>query len=143
MSDTVTVTYSEFVEAFPEFADTLLYPQVTVTAYLERAQYYISNRNYGRLKDASRKYAIYLMTAHLLTIRDLLKDARSNGGQMGFTTHATIDNVSVTMEAPSSSNAFNEWLGLSGYGRELRALLAVKGSVPALVGNGYPYRVFQ
>ena len=144
MSERVTVTYEGFIETFPEFACTEAYPEVTVTAYLEHAQCFISTRNGARLKNKCRVYAIYLILAHLLTLRNMIAEASNSGtSQIGFETHATIGDVSVSMEAPRGTTAFQEWLGLTGYGRELRALLSSRGAVPALISTATPYRVFQ
>ena len=130
--DTVQVSVQGFYDTFPVF-NTETYPEAVVGAYLGKAQNYISNLNYGRLVDTAREYGIYLMTAHLLVLKDLL--AQNGGGAIGYETSAKIDAISVSLAPPSGSDLLERWFELSGYGMELRALLMMKSCVPFYVGG--------
>ena len=125
----VVVTVEQFVEWFPEFAD-----NTNNSAILTRAQCYITTDNYGDLCGDCRILAIYLMTAHLLTLQDMIANGDTSGG---METSASIDKVSVTLTPPPSTNAFDYWLGLTKYGTELLALLQSKISTPILVGGSF------
>ena len=127
MSCTVSVSVEGFRATFPVFTQEA-YSDAVVSAYLGNAQNYVSNINYGRLRDTAREYAIYLMTAHLLTLKDRIE--QSGSGFIGYETSARVDNVSVSLAPPLSRNELERWFELSGYGLELRTLLMTRACVP-------------
>ena len=135
----VTVTYEGFIATFDEFSDTTEYPVTVVNAYLVIAQNYISAVNSTALKDDAREYAIYLMTAHLLTLKKRRDSESSTGGySAGYEISATTQDVSVSLAAPVSKTMRERWFDLTGYGLELWALLGMKAAVPMLVGKNAP-----
>ena len=131
----ITFDIAAFRLAFPAFASVAAYPDLTVQGYWDAAICYINPNNYGYLQGASRARALNLMTAHLLAIQDIIK----SGQQVGFTTQATIDKISVAMQAPPSANAWQYWLNTTPYGMQLLALLGAKG-VGGLYIGGLPER---
>lgn len=135
----VTVDYTGFITTFSEFGDIEEYPQLTVTSYIDIATGYITKRNSGALKDNARVYAIYLMTAHLLTLRKQIQNNVGEKGttQIGFETSASIGDVSVSMQMPSVRNQLDYWFSLTGYGLELRALLSLKAPTPIAIGGKF------
>jgi hypothetical protein len=128
MSCTVSVSVEGFRATFFSDFPQETYPDAVVSAYLRNAQNYVSNINYGRLRDTAREYAIYLMTAHLLTLKDRIE--QSGSGFIGYETSARVDNVSVSLAPPISRDELERWFELTGYGLELRAQLRTRACVP-------------
>lgn len=135
----VTVNYEGFIATFNEFSNIEEYPQLTVTSYIEVATSYIPTKNMGSLKNNARVYAIYLMTAHLLTLRKQIQNNVGEKGttQIGFETSASIGDVSVSMQMPNNKNQLDYWFSLTGYGLELRALLSLKACTPTTIGGKF------
>ena len=77
------------------------------------------------------------MAAHLLTINDKIMSGNVSAG--GRITSASIDKISVSLEAPQSKNDWNYWLSLTPYGQALLALLASKAPI-GIYSGGTNYR---
>lgn len=121
--DKIEVKTSRFKDCFAEAAKD--YNDETLDFFLDLAQNYISSHNCGGLRDESREYAIYLMCAHLLTLKD---EIRSGKNQVGKVISTTIDKVSVSLAMPKTSDSFEYWLSLTVYGDMLMGLLRSKAS---------------
>lgn len=125
----VSITVSQFQQDFPEFNSI---DEQVLESMLKRAQLYISTQNY-RISPEVRTMAIELMTAHLLTIYQA--NTNSNNGDLGSQTNgaliasATIEGVSISLQAPIASNAFEQWIQSTSYGKEYWALLKVNNPV--------------
>ena len=137
MVDVITITVAEFRSAMPAFSNTTKYSDTLVATMIEQAEYYVSPINCGVLKDNSRKYAIELMAAHLLTLNDKIMSGNVSAG--GRITSANIDKISVSLEAPKNQNDWQYWLGLTPYGLALLALLASKAPL-GFYSGGTNYR---
>ena len=127
----LTFDYAEFVAnpQFAAFANPLVYPEVTIQAYWNSAINYISNvSNCGNVQGEQRRYAIDLMTAHLMYLAALI----AQGQVPGIMQNATIDKVAVGLTPPPLKNDFDWWLMTSPYGQMLLALLSAN-----TVGGGY------
>lgn len=131
MSAVISFNVAAFRAAFPAFANATTYPDPTLTGYWNAATCYISPVVYGRLQETCRGRALDLMTAHLAALADLI----AAGEQPGIITSATIDKISVAMEAPPSDNQWQYWLNLTPYGQQLLALLQVKSSGGFYIGG--------
>lgn len=125
----VTITVEEFVKQFPEFADNPNNERMLI-----RAQCFISTVNYGALTDCCRTLAIYLFTAHLLTLQNSIEDGDTTGG---IQASASIDKVSISMIPPPSSDQFDFWLNQTQYGAELLVLLSTRIVTPQYVGGSF------
>lgn len=125
----VEVTVEDFILQFPEFSD-----NPDNTRMLERAQCYVSTVNYGALTDCCRKLAIYLFTAHLLTLQNKIKERDMTTGMQ---TGASIDKINVTITPPPSTDQFEYWLNLTPYGAQLLALISSRISTPQIVGGSF------
>lgn len=125
----IDVNENEFKNNFPEFNNAL-----NIELYITRAKCYVSPKNYGILSDDKRKLAIYLFTAHLLTLQKCIADGQN---AVGLTASASIDRVSVSMVPPPSFGAFEYWLNQTQYGAELLALLQIEFSTPLLLGGSF------
>jgi len=130
----VNVTAEEFRESFPEFSDA-----ENIEIYLARTKCYISAEDYGVLSSDCRKLAIYLFTAHLLTLQKNIAEGQTSAG---LTASASIDRVSVSMVPPPSLCEFEYWLNQTLYGVELLSLLSSKLPVPMLLGGSFVRTLF-
>lgn len=129
----ITFNVTDFRAAFPAFANVTKYPDATLQGYFDAATCYVSPENCGSLRDGCRTRALYLMTAHLAALSDLI----ASGQTPGQVQSATIDKVSVSMTPPPNANQWQWWLGLTPYGMQLLALLQAK-SVGGFSVGGLP-----
>lgn len=138
MVDVIQITVSEFRQAFkPAFSDTSKYSDELISAFIERAGFYVSTQNCGSLRDGARAYAIELMTAHLITLND--KILSGDTGASSRITSTSIDKISVSLEAPQTKDEWSYWLSLTPYGMALLALLKAKSPLGVYSG-GKNYR---
>lgn len=132
----IVLDATTFKEDFPEFDSV---SDSVVNSFIEQAICYVSNVNYGRLKDNCRKLAIELMTAHLLTLNQRIQSGLTSQGQLQ---NASIDGVSVSMVAPNNKTQFEYWINQTPYGQRYYALLASL-SAGGLFFGGSNQRVFR
>ena len=124
-----TIPYDQvfFQESFPQLA---LSPNIDM--YWDIATNYISDQTgfcYAlQMSAAQQKWALNLMTAHLVQIANNIATGQTNG----VTTNATVDKVSVSLLPPPVKSRFDFWLNQTVYGQQLLALLDV-----ASVGGAY------
>lgn len=133
MSTEVTVSIEDFLSQFPEFAET-----ENMNIYLTRAQNYISIYNYGVLTDNKRVFAIYLLTAHLLTIQAAILSGDTSGL---IQASASIDKISVS-NVPPPTDEGSYWYFLTPYGQQLLELFEFNCPIPMYFGGSY-VRVLQ
>ncbi len=131
---TIITSKEDFLKNFPEFSNCQ-----EIELYLIRAKCYVSEKDYGNLSAEERKLAIYLLTAHLLTLKKKIEKGQINPG---FTSSANIDKVRVSMVPPPSLGAFEFWLNQTPYGGELLALLYAKTPTPLLLGGSFIRTLF-
>ena len=120
------ITKANFIAQFPEFTDA-----ENIDTFLQRAMCFITPFE-GLC--CCRQLAIFLMSAHLLTIQ---KSIASGETSMGFQGSASIDRVSVSVIPPPFTDAFDYWLNLSPYGQQLLALMEAKIPSPQYFGGSY------
>ena len=132
----LVLTVSKFRSDFDDFSNSELYPDGVVQSYIERAYMYCSNNVRFILKDDERLYAIELMTAHLLSLRDMMKKS-GTGGELGQVSSTSIGSVSVSLVAPINRNSLSYWLNLTGYGKEYLALLSAHTPMGFYYGGSY------
>lgn len=131
-------TDADFRAQFPYFSDVNCYPTATLQMWFGLAGDYISNQNYGIMRDGQRQYALYLMTAHLQFISDGINSPdNADGSASGIVTQARVDKTQVTIQAPPGKTAFAYWLNQSPYGQQLLALLSML-AVGGFYGGGRP-----
>lgn len=140
MVDVIEITVEEFRTDMPAFADTTKYSDGKISVYLDRSTCYVSAYKYGSLCEKCRKYALELMTAHLLTLNDRIMSGDTSAG--GRITSTSIDKISVSLDAPQTKNDWAYWLSLTPYGLELLALLNSKAPA-GIYSGGKCYRVFR
>ena len=113
-----------FRQAFPEFGNEIAFPDSTLEMYWTWATLYISDINRGWLRGRSRQHCLNLMTAHLLQVHLIA----ASGKLPGIVIEATVGKVDVQLEPPPLPNQWQFWLGTTGYGQQLLALLQVKSA---------------
>lgn len=126
---------AKFLSEFPQFADADNFSETTVARCGNAAMHYITEWRCGfPLEDPNdREYALFLMTAHILSLRKSI-DEDMAGGQTpagGRVKKATVGAVIVETDAPNSYNSddYTFWLSQTAFGQELLAYLA--NSAPA------------
>lgn len=120
---------AKFRASFPELSGVAA-PQ----SWWDTATSIISNKNYGWMKCCPRERALYLLTAHLVQISNLV----ASGQQPGFVTEATIDKIRVATQAPPEQNQWQWWLNQTPYGAQLLALLQVQSVGGFYIPGGPP-----
>jgi hypothetical protein len=131
-----------FREQFPAFADPAKYPDAQIEAYWDMATMFISAEDspYRTLDGKRLATALNMLTAHLLFLgTNKSGGATGSSSKGGFTTSATVGEVSVSKLAPPASDGWQWWLAGSDYGQMLWALLSVL-SVGGLSVGGLPER---
>lgn len=130
-----------FRERFPQFADTVAYPDAALNVNWIIGCQYISSTNWGDLVDGGRELALQLMLAHLLALDVILKAGGSYTGQAGIVTQATIDKVTVALAVPPyGTDNWRYWLNLTPYGQQLLALLSAQAVGGFFFPGGPPER---
>ena len=115
-----------FLGRFPEFANEDVYPMAKVQNCGDRAMMHITPSQMEMpMHGFYREYALFLMTAHLITL-DAQDDTDDPGSSLAGTPFkATVGSVSIEATKPNSFNSddWNYWLNQTKYGRELLAYL--------------------
>lgn len=141
-----------FRTMFPEFASQAKYPDALIQSYYAQAGCYITNNDlpFLCLNGDCLALALNLMTAHLVFLADVVASGKAPGAVPGMTVGATIEAISVTLQAPPQKTQWQWWLGLSSYGQRLLAILQVKGAGGFYIGGSPersafrgPYGVFR
>lgn len=132
MSDCI-ISADDFKKNFPEFESC-----EDVELCILRAECYVSPDN-SKLEKSKWKLAVYLFTAHLLTLQSSIRDGQLQGG---IVVSSSIDKVSVSMAPPQIKGSFEYWLGQTQYGIELLALLETEVSTPYLHGGSFIRTLF-
>ncbi|MBP5789225.1 MAG: DUF4054 domain-containing protein [Neisseriaceae bacterium] len=122
----VSVTVAELKLAFPEFSDSTKYPDAYVQRFITMATMYISTVS-GVIRDNVRVLAIEYMACHLMTLSavDGAGNAQGDGNAGGILASAHIESVSVAFQGVIASDAFEQWIQSTPYGKMLWALLSV------------------
>jgi len=130
----IDINENDFKQCFPEFNEA-----ENVDLCITRAKCYISPKICNNFTEDKHKLAIYLFTAHLLTLQKNIADGFSAAG---LTSSASISSVSVSMVPPPSVGAFEYWLNQTQYGAELLALLEIEFPLPLLLGGSFIRTLF-
>jgi len=117
-------TDADFRAQFPFFVNSTTYPEASLQMWFTQGTSYVSNYNAGFLRDASRQIGLYLMTAHLAALNDLI--VAEAGAPAGLAVSARIDKIQVTLLPPPVKSQFAWWLSLTPWGQQLLTLLKVR-----------------
>jgi len=125
----ISLDIAKFKALFPLLAATL---DATIETQWETANMYISNEvNDGMM--------IYLMTAHLIALSNML----SLGNAPMLLSGSTIDKESVTLVPPPVKSQFQWWLNTTAYGSQLSAMLKLQSVGGRLVGGSTERQAFR
>jgi len=134
-----------FRAQFPAFKDATKYPDAQIEMYWDMASLFIAADEcpYRTLSGKHLATALNMLTAHLMFLAG--QTAGPSGGSSGgaasggFTTSATVGEVSVAKLAPPATDGWQWWLAGSTYGQMLWALLDML-SVGGISIGGLPER---
>jgi hypothetical protein len=118
---------------FPAFANPITFPDARLQSDWNMAVCYINPNDFCYLKGDCLQLALNQMTAHLAESSVLIGE----GQNPGFIQAASIDKVSVTLQAPPDKSQWGTWLASTPYGQQLWALLQAK-SVGGYYVGGVP-----
>lgn len=129
---------------FPQFKNAVdppkpAFPDVLIEQWWWEAERFVVNSKacFWCLEGLDRKYALYLMAAHIGALWSVQNDDNT---KPYIAISATVDKVSVALKAaPDNESAFKHWLELTPYGLKLLALLVEKASGGVYFG-GLPER---
>ena len=123
------INSENFISKFPEFLNT---DESTIITMLDRAVCFI--KVYLGCLCECRQLAIFLLTAHLLSLQNAINNGDSAGGLQAS---ATIDKISVSVIPPPSTDSFEYWLNQSTYGQQLLALIELNVPTPMYFGGSF------
>lgn len=121
-----------FRAQFPVFTSATKYPDEQLSGYFTMATAYIFPSDWGGICGAQLQLALNLMTAHLTWSNQLLLAGNTSAAPV---TSASIDKVSVSLQAPESKSAWAYWLNTTPYGKQLLALLRILSRGGGIVGG--------
>ncbi|MDR0736618.1 MAG: DUF4054 domain-containing protein [Zoogloeaceae bacterium] len=107
-----------FRAMFPEFADPEKYPDATIEANLARSREWLAIPG-----DCAEPY--YLLSAHFLAQTGAVA---AREAQFGVVTSASVGAVSVSVQAPAATRAWQAYLSGTPYGQQLWAWLTLKSA---------------
>ena len=122
------LTTQAFIAQFPEFTG-----NENIDRMIGRATNYI-DIHCGCMCNKKKQYAIFLLTAHLLTLYSNITSGETTGGVQ---TGASIDKVSVSYAPPPYTNGFEYYLNQTPYGQELLALINILIATPDYIGGSF------
>lgn len=119
---------------FPEFDDTCLFPNSTVTYYLNLAGLLLNGCRWGNLLDTATE----LFIAHNLVLEAIAQNTASFGGipglQVGALQAKELDKGSVTYDVDASIEPGAGHWNLTTYGGRFIRLVSLVGAGPIQVG---------
>ena len=83
---------------------------------------------------------LFLVVAHLLYLREQQNQGNNNTSAIAS---ATIDKVSISYQAPTSTSSISQWFNLSPYGIEYLALNKRCNGMPRYVGGSLERQAFR
>ena len=83
---------------------------------------------------------LFLVVAHLLYLREQQEQGNNNTSAIAS---ATIDKVSISYQAPTSTSSISQWFNLSPYGIEYLALNKRCNGMPRYIGGSLERQAFR
>jgi hypothetical protein len=112
---------------FPEFADSLTYPDVIIEQFWEEATCSVSNKNCGNLSGTCRQLVLNLMTAHLIKLNHMYSTGYiPYTRRIGAISSGKAGDVSVGYQLAPAPTSTQWYWSLTPYGQRLRTILAAK-----------------
>lgn len=137
----MSTTTSAFRRAFPEFADSLLYPEPVIDLWLAFAGQMLDvSRWGGSITGAVYIMGVNLFTAHNLVLSRQAQASADNGAPPGVSqgpiNSKSVDKVSVGYDTASASEEDAGHWNLTTYGVRFIHLARMLGAGPIQVGQG-------
>ena len=120
----VTLNITNFRALFPDFTNVLIYTDSIITNNFDLATMYIKNETNCKINEDRLTKMLYLMTAHLLTL-NVANPNSSDDITNGNVTSASIDKISVSINALQTKTAFQHFLNSTKYGVQLLSLMSL------------------
>lgn len=141
MSTHIVLDIAQFRALFPQFSNTLAYPDLVLNAQYAAAGNYMSQTDsvYGGMTGDALSYALQLLTCHLLVI----SEKAAGGAPAGFITSASEGDVSISVAPPPMASGWRAWLASTTYGMQLWGLLAAKAAGGFVIGGLPERRAFR
>lgn len=126
----MTVAYTDFIAAFPEFSDTVKYPQSQINFWLAQGYQQLNAKRFGGQLDL----AVMLYTAHNVVMGARAAASADSGAVVGEATGVvsskSIDKVSVSYDTTSVADARAGQWNATSYGQRLWQLMKAYGTGP-------------
>lgn len=134
----IPLNIAEFRTSFPLYAVVASYPDSLLNAKYENGKCFVAD-NDCTMPEACREYALQLMLAHLLNLRDRV----NAGASTQIVTSASEGAVSVSLVAPPTESTWSYWISSSPYGIELLSMLTSQSVGGIYVGGSDERRGFR
>jgi len=137
----MSATSATFRATFPEFSDTVKYPNATINFYLQLAYLVMPPARWGTLLD----YGAQLYAAHNIAIEAKAQQEAAAGGIPGSTTGPTTSRsagpVSYSTDVSVAAEQGAGYWNLTTYGMRIYRLIKLVGigGIQLGVPYGYPY----
>lgn len=137
MANPVLFDATAFRAQVPQYADPTAYPDAVLQQYWSNGTNFITD-TYGAYPgiwptEDKLRFALNLMTAHLLFISGLLQQ----GITPGVETASSVGQVSISLQPPPLKTQWQFWLQTTPYGMELLALLQTRSVGGWYAGGDY------
>ncbi|MFV7791252.1 DUF4054 domain-containing protein [Aliarcobacter lanthieri] len=122
----------KFKQMYPNFSNI---DDDIIEMLVDKAECYVSKSNckcYEQL--------LFLVVAHLLYLREQQEQGNNNTSAIAS---ATIDKVSISYQAPTSTSSMSQWFNLSPYGIEYLALNKRCNGMPRYIGGSLERQAFR
>lgn len=134
----MSISNTQFRLNFPEFANTLAYPDSLLSFWFPIAYIMLNSTRWQSLLDVGAQ----LFVAHNCVLEGLAAAESSNGAPPGLTvgpiTSKSVNDVSINYDTASGVNVEDVHWNLSNYGTRFILLARQFGSVPVQIGIGCP-----
>ena len=117
----ITLDIAQFRLTFTQFADVFAYPDIKIQLWFDNATAMMTNQVNTLIREPSQRFALYLLTAHLL----LIQETAASGAPIQLLQNATEGTVTIGYTPPPIKNGFQWWLSATPYGQQLWSLLQV------------------
>ena len=123
---------AKFKQMYPVFNDV---SDDIIEMMVDRAECYVD-----KSKCKCYEQLLFLVVAHLLYLREQQEQGNNNTSAIAS---ATIDKVSISYQAPTSTSSISQWFNLSPYGIEYLALNKRCNGMPRYVGGSLETQAFR
>lgn len=138
MSSEIPLDIPLFRENFIPYESQGKYSNALLEVQYEIGKAYIAD-NEDTMDKKFRWYALELMLAHLLYIRDQV----NAGNNIGVITSGSEGDVSVAMATPNVDSTWTYWFQATPYGKDLMALLETQSAGGFYVGGSRERQAFR